>query len=71
MKSQDAILERPSENIASFNSIIHGGYRLHILFCALVSGALLLTKKKSIKDSIPMGPFILAGFYTVVILGVG
>ena len=37
MKSQDAILERPSENIASFNSIIHGGYRLHILFCALVS----------------------------------
>lgn len=42
-----------------------------MLFCALVSGALLLTKKKSIKDSIPMGPFILAGFYTVVILGVG
>lgn len=37
MKSQDVILERPSENIASFNSIIHGGYRWHILFCALVS----------------------------------
>ena len=42
-----------------------------MLFCAAVSGVLLLTKKKSIRDSIPMGPFILAGFYTVVILGVG
>lgn len=42
-----------------------------MLFCAVVSCVLLLTKKKTIRDSIPMGPFIMAGFYVVVILGVG
>lgn len=46
-------------------------YTLLISFflCALVSGFLLLTKKKGLKDGLPMAPFAWAGFALVAVLG--
>lgn len=40
------------------------------LLCAVLSVILILTKKKTMKDSLPMGPFIWAGYGLAVILGV-
>ncbi len=33
-----------------------------MLLCALTAAALLLTKKKTIKEALPFGPFLLAGY---------
>lgn len=48
-------------------------YTLIISFfmCAIVSAMLLLSKRKGIKDSLPMGPFIWLGFAATVMLGLG
>lgn len=40
------------------------------VICAIVSGVLLITKKKGMKDSLPLGPFILIGYGIAVILAV-
>ena len=40
-----------------------------LIFCAIFSGILLIAKAKSIKDLIPFGPFIYAGFVLSVLLG--
>ena len=40
------------------------------LLCALVSTGLLITKKKSLKDSLPMGPFIWLGYGVTVLLSI-
>jgi leader peptidase (prepilin peptidase)/N-methyltransferase len=37
--------------------------------CAIASGVLLGTKKKHLKDGLPMGPFIWIGFAFVVVFG--
>ena len=39
-----------------------------LLACALTSTLCLLTRKKGLKDSLPLGPFILIGFGTSVLL---
>ena len=39
-----------------------------ILLCAVISGALLILKKKGLKDTIPMGPFILIGFLLTALI---
>lgn len=46
-------------------------YTLMISFflCAIVSAVLLLSKKKGLKDGLPMGPFIWLGFALTVIFG--
>ncbi|MGN0352883.1 MAG: prepilin peptidase [Roseburia sp.] len=40
-----------------------------LLICVLVSMGLILSKKKSIKDKIPFGPFIYLGYVIVIFLG--
>lgn len=40
------------------------------LVTSIVSAVLLLSKKKSIRDAVPMGPFIWLGFAITIILGV-
>lgn len=42
---------------------------LSFLFSAIVSVVLLITKKKQLKDGLPMGPFIWFGFALSIILG--
>lgn len=37
-----------------------------ILLCALASGCLLLTKKKTMKESVPFGPFLFIGYLLTV-----
>ena len=46
-------------------------YTLLISFflCAVASAMLLLTKKKHLKDGLPMGPFIWIGFAITIIVG--
>lgn len=40
------------------------------LICALVSTGLLITKKKQLKDSLPLGPFIWLGYGVTVLLSI-
>lgn len=40
------------------------------LACALVSTGLLITKKKQLKDSLPLGPFIWLGYGMTVLLSI-
>lgn len=40
------------------------------LACALVSTGLLITKKKQLKDSLPLGPFIWLGYVVTVLLSI-
>lgn len=40
------------------------------ILCALISTILLVTKKKKLKDSLPMGPFIWMGYGVTVLLSV-
>lgn len=40
------------------------------LLCALFSSALLLAKKKGLSDSLPMGPFIWAGYGVTILLSI-
>lgn len=42
---------------------------LSFFFCAIVSVILLLTKKKGLKDGLPMGAFIWLAFAVTIILG--
>lgn len=42
---------------------------LSFFLCAIVSAILLLTKKKGLKDDLPMGPFIWLGFAVTIIFG--
>ncbi len=42
---------------------------LSFLFCTIVSIVYLITKKKHLKDGLPMGPFIWLGFAASIILG--
>lgn len=42
---------------------------LSFFLCAIVSAVLLLSKKKGLKDGLPMGPFIWIGFAITIILG--
>ncbi len=42
---------------------------LSFFLCAIVSAFLLLFKKKSLKDGLPMGPFIWLGFAVTIIFG--
>ncbi|MCD8086236.1 MAG: A24 family peptidase [Clostridiales bacterium] len=38
------------------------------ILCALASASLLLFRKKTLKDTLPMGPFVLLGFVVTVLL---
>lgn len=42
---------------------------LSFFLCAIISIALLITKKKHLKDGVPMGPFVWLGFAATIILG--
>ena len=42
---------------------------LSFFLCAIVSAVLLLSRKKGLKDGLPMGPFIWIGFAIAIILG--
>lgn len=42
---------------------------LSFFLCAIVSAVLLLSKKKGLKDGLPMGPFVWIGFAITIILG--
>ena len=44
---------------------------LSSMACAVVSVVLLFRRKKTLKDTLPLGPFLLIGFALTVILGVG
>lgn len=41
------------------------------MVCAIVSILLLFRRKKTLKDTLPLGPFLLVGFALTVVLGVG
>ena len=45
-----------------------GTYIIGLFLCALVSLILLISKKKTVKDVLPLGPFICAGYFISVIL---
>ena len=40
------------------------------IFCAIVSTVFLVIKKKTLKDSLPLGPFIWLGYGVTVLLGI-
>lgn len=44
---------------------------LSSMACAVVSVTLLFRRKKTLKDTLPLGPFLLIGFALTVILGIG
>lgn len=48
---------------------IGGTAIIGVSICALYSIFLLVTKRKGLKESLPFGPFLLAGFFCSVMLG--
>lgn len=47
-------------------NVVMGSIFFGMIPCALVSAGLLITKKKTMKEAIPFGPFLLAGYILTV-----
>ena len=47
-------------------TIVGGTIFFAMLPCALVSAGLLITKKKTMREAIPFGPFLLIGYMLTI-----